>query len=239
MSTWLTARIESIEAQTDTLRHIRLSVETDTFDFTPGQFVTFDLPIGEKRLDRWRSYSIASAPTGQPMFELCISRLPGGRAGKYFFDDVEVGTPLKMKKPGGTFILPPPEKAPTLVLICTGTGIAPFRSMIQHIDAHHLWPGYQKVHLIFGCRHVEDILFFDEWQQLAARNPLFIYDICLSRVQHAGTLHGYVHQAYAHYAPHEAPLFMLCGWQAMVDEARTRLQAQGFDESAVRYELYG
>ncbi|MEJ7680423.1 MAG: FAD-binding oxidoreductase [Segetibacter sp.] len=58
--------------------------EVESFDFIPGQFVTLDLPIHEKKNKRWRSYSIASAPDKTNVIELVIVLLEGG-AGYYLF----------------------------------------------------------------------------------------------------------------------------------------------------------
>ena len=99
------------------------------FEFRAGQFVTFDLPIGEKRAQRWRSYSIANAPMDPEGLEFCIVRSPIGEGTKYFFEKVEIGSVLKFKGPDGAFFLP--EKIEQdLVFISTGTGVAPFRSML-------------------------------------------------------------------------------------------------------------
>ena len=134
--------------------------QEELFDFIPGQFITIDLPIGEKRLARWRSYSIANIPNKENIVELCIVKLEGGAAGKYFFEEVEIGTILKFKDPEGGFVLPETIDF-DMVMICTGTGVAPFRSMIQHLVANGI--PHQNVHLIFGTRYEKGILYKDEW----------------------------------------------------------------------------
>ncbi|NJL76697.1 MAG: hypothetical protein HC892_18430, partial [Saprospiraceae bacterium] len=113
--------------------------------FKAGQFVTMDLPIHEKRLKRLRSYSIASAPSNDNILEFCIVQLEGGMATNYFFNEVNVGTSILFKPPSGVFILPEPITK-DLVFICTGTGVAPFRSMLFDIFNHK--KPHQKLHLI-------------------------------------------------------------------------------------------
>ena len=62
---WRTGRIIRIENETDNTRRFWIEIpELESFDFTPGQFVTLDLPIHEKPNKRVRSYSIASWPDG-------------------------------------------------------------------------------------------------------------------------------------------------------------------------------
>ena len=58
---WKEAIIVNIIDETPTTKRFFFEVKDGSiFDFTPGQFITLDLPIHEKRNKRWRSYSIAS-----------------------------------------------------------------------------------------------------------------------------------------------------------------------------------
>lgn len=240
-TTWYHGVVEKIHDETLNTKRFWVSVsDVDSFDFRAGQFVTFDLPIGEKRLQRWRSYSIASAPDGGNVLEFCIVRLEGGHGTRYFFEDVTIGTSLKFKGPDGNFCLP--EIIQTdLVMICTGTGIAPFRSMLQQIFAER--QNYKKIHLIFGCRQKSDILYQEEFMQLAAQYPDFQYDVTLSREStDSASLSGYVHQVYlmAYAKKREDVVFYLCGWSKMIDEAVANLhQKLGFAREQIKYELYG
>ena len=64
-TTWYDSKVIKIENQSPTTKRFWVEVEgVDSFDFKAGQFVTMDLPLGEKRKQRWRSYSIANAPDG-------------------------------------------------------------------------------------------------------------------------------------------------------------------------------
>ena len=73
---WQKAIVTKIEQATPNTRRYWLELpETDRFDFKPGQFVTLDLPIHEKRNKRWRSYSIASMPDGSNVIELVVVKL--------------------------------------------------------------------------------------------------------------------------------------------------------------------
>ena len=62
---WRTGKVIKIEDATASTRRFWIEIpELTSFDFKPGQFITLDLPIHEKKNKRWRSYSIASAPDG-------------------------------------------------------------------------------------------------------------------------------------------------------------------------------
>src|SRR6476660_806990 len=135
---WQTGIVERIEPAGPATRRffIRLP-ETERFEFKGGQFVTLDLPIHEQKNKRWRSYSIASPPDGTNVFELVIVYLEGGLGTTYLFNDISVGSELLLRGPQGKFTLPEPI-AEDLYFICTGTGIAPFRSMAQFLHIHKL-----------------------------------------------------------------------------------------------------
>lgn len=245
-TTWYEGTVVRIESAAPQTRRFWVQVPSLAhFDFTPGQFITMDLPIHEKRLHRWRSYSIASPPGGSNTFELCIVKLDGGRASEYLFTEVQEGSVLRFKGPTGTFTLPAgPQQE--LVLVCTGTGVAPFRSMLQHLVQHP--QAYRGIHLIFGTRYPEGVLYGDEFSALTAQLPDFRYSVALSRVEEASlpalpfTVYpGYVHAVYEKYysAPTPERRFLLCGWQNMVDEAVERLQALGYESTQIITELYG
>jgi len=234
---WQKAIVTKIEQATPNTRRYWLELpETDRFDFKPGQFVTLDLPIHEKRNKRWRSYSIASMPDGSNVIELVVVKLEGGLGSGYLFDDTEVGSELILRGPQGVFVLP--EQIPgDLFMICTGTGIAPFRSMMHYIKEHNIPHG--NIHMLFGTRTKEDLLYFDEMRQLEQDMEKFHYHPVLSREEWEGHT-GYVHPVYEQLCKDlpEAN-FMLCGWKVMVDEAKQRLLEAGYDKKQVHLELYG
>lgn len=246
-TTWYEGKISRIEARSSNTRSFWIEVpELEHFDFKAGQFITMDLPIHEKRLQRWRSYSIASAPDGTNVFELCIVRLEGGLATRYLFEEVEVGSTIRFKGPGGAFVLPETLDK-DLVMICTGTGVAPFRSML--LDIQNRGIPHRNLHLIFGTRYRDGILYEREFETLMQQMPGFTFSAALSREHDPELLkapfelrQGYVHQYYleAYKEKREDALFLLCGWATMVDEAVLRLTEElGYPPAQIRSELYG
>lgn len=240
MTTWYNGIIKKIEDASPTTKRFWLEVEgVDSFDFKAGQFITMDLPIGERRNQRWRSYSIASAPDGSNVLELCIVHLDGGLASGWLFNEAKSGTSIKFKGPDGTFTLPESLEN-ELVLICTGTGVAPFRSMIWEVFNQKI--PHKGIHLIFGTRTADGILYKDEFESLAQKMPEFRYSVALSREEQKGYHHGYVHDIYLKNYEAKRPdvTFYLCGWTKMVDEAVANLIVKmGYELGHVKYELYG
>lgn len=254
---WQTGKVIRIEdASPDTPHTRRFWIDIGSgspFDFQPGQFVTLDLPIHEKPAKRWRSYSIASWPDGTSVIELVIVLLEGGAGTNYLFNEVKVGSELTLRGPLGSFTLPDPMEK-DLFLVCTGTGIAPFRAMVNHILNHQI--PHKDIYLIFGCRLFGDALYRQEMEELEKKLPGFFYMPVYSREQitEGGPFFrkGYVHAVYEDLcnqkkicgpAENEFQLqpanFFLCGWKVMIDEARKRIVELGYDRKAIHLELYG
>lgn len=192
---WRTGRVIKIENATDSTRRFWIQIpEVERFDFKPGQFVTLDLPIHEKKNKRWRSYSIASAPDGTNIIELVIVLLEGGAGTTYLFNEVTIGSELTLRGPQGVFTLPAVLEK-DLFFICTGTGVAPFRAMAHYINQHKV--PHKNIYLIFGCRKCSDALYADELKALSNELENFYYIPTFSREEPAeGRKIGYVHAVY-------------------------------------------
>lgn len=234
---WQKAVITRIEDETPSTRRFWIQIpELESFDFKPGQFVTLDLPIHEKPNKRWRSYSIASWPDDTNTFELVIVKLEGGLGSSWIFENGTVGQELLLRGPLGVFTLPEPIET-DLLFICTGTGIAPFRSMVNHIFRKNI--PHKNLHLVFGTRTQDDLLYGEEMKELEKKMPGFYYHPVLSRENWDGHT-GYVHTVYEKIcADRPEAGFFLCGWRNMVDEAKQRIQAMGYDKKMIHQELYG
>jgi CDP-4-dehydro-6-deoxyglucose reductase len=233
---WQTGKVIRIENATYNTRRYWIEVPgISAFDFVPGQFVTLDLPIHEKPNKRWRSYSIASWPDGTNVFELVIVLLSDGVGTPWLFNNLVVGSELTFRGPQGVFVLHEHNLQKDMFLICTGTGIAPFRSMVQHIKRNNI--PHRDIYIIFGARTQKDLLYHDELRSLELEN--FHYIPTLSREEWEGKS-GYVHAIYEqHCAEKQNAGFFLCGWKNMIDEAKKRIMAMGYDKKAIHQELYG
>lgn len=236
-----TGRVIGIQPVNESIRRFWIEVpDTPTFDFKPGQFVTLDLPIADQPAKRMRSYSIASCPDGTNVFELVIVLLENGLGTNYIFHHWKEGTEVRFRGPLGVFTLP--EKIDKdLFLICTGTGIAPFRSMVHYIHRH----GFptEDIYLIFGCRRLKDCLYGEELMKLTAGMRNFHYLPTYSREPAGSSVRtGYVHSVYEEILrqkSHKNALFYLCGWKEMIAEAKNRILHLGFEKKSIHQELYG
>lgn len=237
---WMRAEVTTIIDETwNTKRFIFKVPELQVFNFNPGQFITLDLPISEKKTRRLRSYSIASAPDGSNTFELIISHAPHGTGTNYLWNEMKPGAAVNFKGPSGIFTFPKIIHT-ELCMIATGTGIAPFRSML--INLKNTATQTSSIHLVFGTRYLKDLLYKNEMEKLQFEFPKFRYHFILSREHdpsYTGSK-GYVHDVYEKlYADRRPAHFYLCGWKSMVDEAKERIVAMGYEKKHIHLELYG
>ena len=237
MLEWQIGKVVNIIDETPNTRRFFIETQSkENFIFLPGQFVTLDLPIHEKKNKRWRSYSIASSPNKSNVFELVIVLVEDGTGTNYLFKNIKPGDELTFRGPAGVFTLPQ-DLEKDYFMICTGTGIAPFRSMLQYIYQQQI-PA-KHIHLIFGTRTKQDLLYFEEMTELDKIMPNFSYHPILSRENWEGQT-GYVHDVYKQLINEKRDAhFLLCGWKNMIDDTRHNLAEMGFDKSQIHYELYG
>jgi len=250
---WVQGIVTKVTDETAATRRFLIQVpEWGNFLFEPGQFVTLDLPIHEKKNKRWRSYSIASWPNGTNEFELVIVKLEGGTGTSWLWENGRVGSEITLRGPAGNFVMPTTLDR-DLYLICTGTGIAPFRSMVHHLKNKNI--PHKNIYLIFGTRVCGDLLYPTEMHQLEKELEGFYYLPVCSRepVENPQKLRtGYVHGIYETLVQQASSqqngeesgtpppaYFYLCGWRNMIDEARQRLTQLGYDKKSIHFELYG
>jgi ferredoxin-NADP reductase len=209
---------------------------THQFHFKPGQFVMVNLPIASKI--SYRSYSIASAPGGDNVFELIIVLNPPGMGTPYMWEHYKVGMKVPVAGPLGKFVLPEAIEH-DLCFLATGTGIAPLRSMLHHVINNDL--ERKNIYMIFGNRKQQDILYKKEMELLEEKYNEFRFIPVLSR-EDASTWSGrtgYVHSVYEEiFADKRPALFYLCGWKNMIMEARDRLTSMGYGKEHIKFELY-
>ena len=206
-------------------------------DFIPGQFVSFSTQIhtgdaGAKEITR--AYSIASAPrSAANRFELCLNLAPDGLFSHHLFR-MKPGDTVEMRPPLGMFVLRQPPR--DSLFVATGTGIAPFRSMLKA----HLSASSPQFTLVFGVRHESHLIYRDEFEELARQYPNFRFWPTLSRAQpswtgRTGHVQQHLEEALA--GRRDVDVY-LCGLKLMVDDVRSRLKAAGFDRKQIFYEKY-
>jgi ferredoxin-NADP reductase len=206
------------------------------FGFVPGQWLSFQQlkPDGEELT---RAYSIASPPGDDPRFALCLNRVQDGFMSN-FLCDMKEGEEIRCHGPFGDFILRPPLR--DTIFIATGTGIAPFRSMLHWLLADESRHQQKQFCLVFGSRYEKDIYYHEEFLRLAREHSSFHYLPTLSRGSGDWKgLRGYVQEHVASIARGRAAMHAyICGLEKMVEANRELLKSLGWDRKSIRYEKY-
>jgi ferredoxin-NADP reductase len=205
--------------------------ELQRLDFVPGQFVSLTDSIAGRAITR--AYSIASAPGEGNRFELCLNLVDGGAFTPHLFE-LSPGDVVDMPPPLGTFTLRRPLR--DSLLVATGTGIAPFRSMLQA----ELRSGSPAFTLLFGVRHESHLLYRQEFEEMARDFPQFRFWPTLTQAGAAWT--GRTGRVQTHLGDAiggrtDVDIY-LCGLRPMVDDVRQILKGMGFDRKQIRYEKY-
>ncbi|MFN6169719.1 MAG: ferredoxin--NADP reductase, partial [Burkholderiales bacterium] len=133
------------------------------YRFTPGQFARIGLADGNGETT-WRAYSIVSAPH-EPFLEFFLVVLPGGKFSARVAK-LAIGEEILLEKPAQGFLtLDRFRDGADLWLIGTGTGLAPYVSMLREPST---WKRFQNIVIALSVREAQDLAYVDEIETLAA-----------------------------------------------------------------------
>lgn len=201
--------------------------------FIAGQFLSLILPgLAPNGKDLRRAYSIASPPE-QDTIELCIKRVEGGPATN-FLACMQPGDTMDLMAPYGHFVLRPnPQR--TALFIGTGTGIAPYYSILTS-NLFKTQPPL-KTTMLFGCRHLSEILYTDFFSRASGVE----WVPCVSQPEgpwegYRGRVSDYLKNIYQCSWPETD--FYLCGNGEMIKEVKAFLIEKGVDKKAIFQEAY-
>lgn len=165
---------------------IRFTVETDApIDFVAGQYICV------RYGGTTRPYSIANSPTDGTI-EFCIRRVPGGRLTSELVETLSVGDTVTLRGPYGDFVMEPPSNR-DLVFLATGTGVAPFRSMIDYCfeTGRDVFEGQTRdIWLFLGVSWEDDLPYRQHFRELDRKNEQFHFVPTLSRERYLSDWDG-------------------------------------------------
>jgi ferredoxin--NADP+ reductase len=212
-------------------------------DFKPGQYVALGLPgsavryhgaLPEKEApaaDKLikRAYSIGSSPSQREYLEFYIAVVPDGALTSRLAALTPGDRLFSQPKVTGTFTVEGVSSARNLVLVSTGTGLAPFMSMVRTED---LWTPDRRVTVVHGVRYPADFAYADELLQLRNQGRALEYLPIASRAgaEYSGRK-GRVQKLFEEgvLAPHPGQdSVFLCGNPAMIEDLERHLVEQGF-----------
>ncbi|MBU0974115.1 hypothetical protein KKD03_00230 [Patescibacteria group bacterium] len=201
-------------------------------EFEAGQYVSITVDEAGDR----RSYSVCSNPDTHHSFELLVDHSPDGK-GTTFFKNLKFGNEVDAMGPLGKFVLVPDKGEDELVFVATGSGIAPFMSMILNLlqDVNEKRP----ITLYWGLRYVENMFWENEFQDLVDEYKNFKFHPVLSKALEEWPLcKGRVTDCLA---IHDVPVkgcYYLCGSTKMIEDVSELLLGRGVKAENVHFEKF-
>lgn len=205
--------------------------------FRAGQFVNLFLTVDG--VATARPYSISSPPTRTGYIDITVKKMPGGFVSAHLCDQARVGDRFELSGPWGSFYHEPLMDTDDLVFLAGGSGVTPFASMIRSAaDLKH----NVRMHLVYGCRLLDDIIFGDELAGLACCEDNFKMDVIISEPDEE-----YSGRCGLLDAPTiiesiggiEGKTFFMCGPPAMYGLCEGVLEELGVPERRIKTELSG
>ena len=240
MSNLMTETVTEIHHWNDSLFSFK-TTRDQGFRFKNGHFIMIGLEVEGRPL--MRAYSIAS-PNYEDTLEFFSIKVPDGPLTSRLQNIKEGDQIMLSRKPTGTLVLDHLIPGRNLYLLSTGTGLAPFISIVQDPETYEQ---YEKVILVHGCRYVRELAYQDligqalpnhEYFGEMVRDKLIYYPTVtrepfrnqgrLTELMRSGKLFDDIDLPAFDL---ENDRFMLCGSPNMLKDTCQILDAQGFKEA--------
>jgi ferredoxin--NADP+ reductase len=232
----------SVSHYTDHLFRFRMTRPAG-FRFRTGEFAMIGLMVDGKPI--YRAYSIAS-PAWDEELEFFSIKVPDGPLTSHLQAIKPGDTVLMRKKPTGTLVLDALTPGKRLYMFSTGTGIAPFASLIRDPETYEK---FEDVILTHTCRDVAELKYgFDLMEEI--RTHEFLGELAEGKLRHYATVTrdpSYPFQGRITDLIDSGKLFadlgvpaldpavdrgMICGSAAMLKDTKERLERAGLTEGA-------
>ncbi len=178
---WLRARVGAVRDETPAIRSLTVDV-AGWSGHRPGQHVDVRLTAADG-YQAQRSYSIASAPTEQPIIDISVERVENGEVSPFLHEVVVVGDRFEVRGPIGGYFVWDGAASDPLLLVAGGSGVVPLMAMVRHraqIGSN------VPCTLLYSSRTPGDVIYADELALLASRIDGLRVIHTLTREQPAG-----------------------------------------------------
>ncbi len=234
----LNLRLSEIRPETSSTTTLRFVSEDGYLPpFQAGQYINIFVDIDGIRTSR--PYSISSQPNQTGYYELTVRRVPDGFVSSYLLDDVKVGDQFQSTAPAGQFHYNSLFHGDNLVFLAGGSGITPFMSMIRELTDKDI---KRKVHLIYGSRVEDDIVFKDELAERAKGHPnLTITTVISEPPAGYNGVTGFITADLIKELVGDTSdkTFYVCGPEVMYTFVLAELEKLGISKRRVRVEVFG
>ncbi|MDO6764793.1 FAD-binding oxidoreductase [Agarivorans sp. 1_MG-2023] len=224
----LPCKVASIDHVTDDIMVLTLRFPPSaSFDYLPGQYIELSFK-GIKR-----SYSIANAITENKELQLQIRQVTNGKMSQLLFDGLNDNQLMRLEGPKGTFFLR--ENTKPIIMLATGTGIAPIKAMIEQLVSSE---DAREVYVYWGMRFKEE-LYCKELEEISARYGSIHFHPVLSREQDWNGEKGYVQNVVCDRFPSlENYEIYACGALEMIDDAKNKFLESNLPANAFHSDAF-
>lgn len=227
---WIEGVVVAIKHRTQNL--FSLQIEADLAPFEAGQYTSIGIDMNGERV--MQPYSILSAPHERPLEFFLYTQLDGQLSAR--LARLQAGDTVWVQQfAEGSFTVKQVPAGQDLWLIATGTGVAPFLSIIKSAQ---VWEKFARVILVYAVRHWVDLAYSELFEDTKAQyGDRFTFVPFISREKVEGCIHGHIPASISNgtierVAGRELSLqhsqFMLCGNPDMVQDALKALEQRGF-----------
>lgn len=184
-----------------------------------------------------RSYSLASVPNQDYFLEIHVKRVPGGELSNWLIDEFQVGEEISLQGPNGRSFYPAGHQEVPMLLIGTGTGLAPLIGVVRDaLTSGHTAP----IVLFHGSHDVNGLYLHNTLLELAARYPQLEYVPCVSgEPAPEGITQGRADDvAFARFSRLDGWQFFAAGQPEMCENAGKSAGMRGIVEAAIHLDPF-
>ena len=234
----LQLQVSRVLKETESTITLRLVAEEGYLPpFQAGQYINLFTEVNGVRTSR--PYSISSPPHQTGYYDITIRQVADGFVSKHFITRIKPGTRLESSSPAGQFYHNPLFHGDDLILLACGSGITPFMSMIREVTDRGI---DRRMHLIYGCRTEDDVVFEKELQERAATFSNFKLSLVISEptIGFNGPS-GFITADLIRkrIGDLENRMFYVCGPEAMYSFVLDELQRAEIPNRLIRREVFG
>jgi ring-1,2-phenylacetyl-CoA epoxidase subunit PaaE len=236
--------VQSVLHETNDSVSISLNIpesEASTFQFKPGQYLTFRVRLNEE--DVRRTYSICSGPN-ETGLRVGIKQLNGGRFSTWANTELKAGQSIDVMPPMGRFLLPEshPEGS-NYVAFASGSGITPILAMLKQVL---ITRPKDRFTLFFGNRFTSSIMFREEIEGLKNQFPgrFALYHILSGERPDVDLFKGRIDSVKVKNLANTlfdlagTDYFLTCGPGDMIQQVKSALQELGIETERILSEMF-
>ena len=242
MNKFFSVPVKSIRNLTEDSVNIEIdlsSVDTDTFKFKSGQYITIEQKINDEMVRR--SYSISSSP--ESGIEIGVKLVQNGKMSTFLISNLNQGDTLNIMPPSGKFFIDIDTKNSNhYVGICAGSGITPIMSMIKNVLNNEPSSTFT---LIYGNRTLSSTMYSEEIDLFKENyNERFSLYNFYSKEKIDGSSNGRISGELLkdlfdkNIHLKNANLFLICGPGDMIENVSEFLELIEIESSKIKFELF-